>query len=137
MHRSDYAEINLKGLKGSAVTPPSLPHDETSEIECPLPEPADNPEDLKRTNAKTEETEAIKDSYCTGHVEGWILNNISMNRTEHVIYDYWYTSTKTWYNKKLDEYCVLFSDLSEDCFKKCLKKNYFLGCPDFMFSFFW
>ena len=51
---------------------------------------------------------------------------------------YWHTSTITWHNKKLDEYCVLFSDLSEDYLKqKCLKKHYFLGCPDFMFSFFW
>ena len=66
------AKTNLEGLKGYVILPPLLVHDEISLIKYPLPEPADNPEDLQEIDARTESKKAIVLTMLK--VKFWIKN---------------------------------------------------------------
>ena len=63
---------------------------------------------------ESEKTEAVEENYHINRIKDRILNNTLANRIVRMLYDQWYPGTITWYNEKLDEYCILFFDKSED-----------------------
>ena len=115
---SEDEKIQSEGLR-NYVFPPSL--EISTEVACPIPESADDPDDMEvddeieETEKNTEVEPEIEDHVQRiDRVEDGVSRHVMVDREVKVLYNEWHTGIITWYNKKLDEFRVFFKDKSED-----------------------